>query len=101
MAPEELIELVDIEALARANQDKPKGKLYRFRIDKEYYETPKHELTGREILDFAGKTPEAYILSEKTFGGGVRTIGADDVVELRKKGVERFMTVKREATEGR
>jgi hypothetical protein len=101
MAPEELAELVDIEACARANQDKPKGKLYRFRVDKEFYETPKHELTGREILAFASKTPEAYILSEKTFGGGVRTIGADEVVELRKKGVERFMTVKREATEGR
>jgi Multiubiquitin len=101
MAPEELVEVVDIEACARESKDKPKGKLYRFRIDKEYYETPKHELTGREILAFAGKTPEAYILSEKTFGGGVRTISADEVVDLRKKGIERFMTVKREATEGR
>jgi hypothetical protein len=95
------VDLVDIEEYARAGKDKPPAKLYRFRVDKAHFESAAPLLTGREILAFAGKTPESHLLSMKIAGGSPVQVGADQQVDLRDKGVERFMTVPREATEGR
>jgi hypothetical protein len=96
------IDLVDIEEYARAGKHKPRAaSRYRFRIDRQHFETEKPVLTGREILAFAGKTPETYLLSQKTRKGAAIQIAADETVDLRDNCVERFMTVPREATEGR
>lgn len=94
-------DLVDIEEYARAGREKPDAKRYRFRVDKAHFESAKPVLTGREILAFAGKTPESHLLSKKIAGGSPAQVGPDEEVDLRTKGVERFMTVPREATEGR
>ncbi|MHB2016756.1 MAG: multiubiquitin domain-containing protein [Candidatus Xenobia bacterium] len=99
-AEDEELELLDVEEYARAGKDKPKARRYRIRIDRTHYETPNPTPTGREILSLAGKTPEMYLLSQKVTGGPPVPVGADQEVDLREKGVERFMTVPREATEG-
>lgn len=94
------LEIVEIEELARAGKEVPEGKRYRIRIDKEKYVIDKAKMTGREILDLAGKTPEAYHLYLHSRGGQSKIVQADDVVDLRAPGVERFTTVKKVNTEG-
>jgi hypothetical protein len=98
---EEPVDLVDIEEYARANKPKPPARRYRLRVDRERYETTNPKPTGREILALAGKTAETHLLSQKTARGAPLTIEPDQPVDLRDPGVERFMTVPREATEGR
>lgn len=98
---EEEVELLDVEEYAKAGKDKPKAKRYRIRIDRAHHETTNPKPNGREILALAGKTPETHLLSQKVTGGAPIPIAADQEVDLRAKGVERFMTVPREATEGR
>jgi hypothetical protein len=95
-----VIELVDIEEYAKRKEKPPRAHLYKFRIDDVYYTTPKSELTGREILAFAGKTPETYQLRERLGHGKVVAIAPDEIVDLREHGVERFITIPKENTDG-
>lgn len=94
------LEIVEIEELARAGKEVPDGKRYRIRIDKEKHVVEKAKMTGREILHLAGKTSEEYHLYLHSRGGQSKIIQADDVVDLRAPGVERFTTVKKVNTEG-
>ena len=95
-----VIELADIEEYAKRGERPPRAHQYKFRVDDQYYTTPKAELTGREILAFAGKTPEAYQLRKRLRGGRVVAIAPDEIVDLREHGVERFMTIPKENTDG-
>lgn len=91
--------VIDVEEYGRSGKQVPHARKYRIRIDKELYEVAVDKLTGREILALAGKTPDKFILQQKIAGNVVR-IEADDIVDLRKLGVERFMTIPNEVTEG-
>ncbi len=93
-------EIIDIEEFARAGKNVPKGATYRIRIDKQNYEVSTSTLTGKEILDLAGKTPETYLLYLHLKGGQTRAIKATDSVDLTEPGIERFSTMKIENTEG-
>lgn len=95
-----VVDLVDIEEFAKRGEKPPHAHLYRFRVDDHYYSTPKAELTGREILAFAGKTPEGYHLRERLRQGKVETVEPDEVEDLREHGIERFITIPRENTDG-
>lgn len=97
---EDLPDIIDVEEHVKAGKPVPRARRYRIRIDRVQYVVDHAELTGREILRLAGKTPEEYILSQKIRGGHVRTIEADDRINVAEPGVERFMTMKREAQEG-
>jgi hypothetical protein len=92
-------EVIDLESYGKANKPVPTGKRYQIKIDKQLYQVAVSELTGREILALAAKTPEKYILQQK-IGSSVHRVGADEVVSLLKPGVERFMTIPNEVTEG-
>jgi hypothetical protein len=96
-------ELVEVEEYGRrGGTDRlPAAKLYVIRVDKEKFTVSWPSLTGRAILELAGKTPpERYKLTQKLHGGGAHTVGLDDVVDLRAPGIERFMTLRRDHTEG-
>jgi hypothetical protein len=93
-------EIIDIEEYAKAKKKPPHAKGYRIRIDKEKKDVHVPEMTGREILNLVGKTPETYLLSQKIHGGQVLHISADDKVDFRKPGVERFQTLALDPTEG-
>lgn len=94
-------EIIDLELYAKEGKTPPKGKKYRIRVDNQKYDTNKEELTGREILTLAGKVPvEKFQLNQKFKGGVVKKIGYDEKVDLTAKGVERFMTVPLDQTEG-
>lgn len=91
--------VVDVEEFVAAGKPVPKAKQYRIRLDKQQYVVGVEQMTGREILALAGKTPEKFLLRAKA-ANGVEPIGADQVVSFLAPGVERFMTIPNEVTEG-
>jgi hypothetical protein len=97
---EVLEEIIDLEEWAKADKKPKRAKRYRIRIDKEYRVVEVHSMDGRQILALVGKTPEAYLLSQKFRGGRVEPIGADQAVEFHRHQIERFQTLARDATEG-
>lgn len=91
--------IIDLEEFAAAGKTVPPGKQYRIRIDKETKVVNVDHLTGREILALVDKTPEKYLLRQRV-QGTVRPVGSDETVSLLAPGVERFMTIPNEVTEG-
>jgi hypothetical protein len=95
-----LEEIIDLEEQAKAGHEPKKAKKYRLRIDKEKYVVEVHEMTGRQILGLASKTPELYLLSQKLHGGLIEPVEADQVVIFHQHKVERFQTLARDPSEG-
>lgn len=93
-------ELVDVEQYGKRGEKPPRALRYRIRIDKQYYETEKSRLTGTEILALASKTPASHYLDQKLHGGTIKRIQPAEEVDLTEKGVERFMTLPKNETEG-
>ncbi|CAM4025357.1 multiubiquitin domain-containing protein [Paenibacillus alkaliterrae] len=96
------VEVIDVEAYAKAGQAVPTdAKYYRIKIDKEKYTVDHAVFTGREILLEAGLTPVSqYRLDMKLKGGGTKKIELEDTIDLRAPGVEKFLTLKLDQTEG-
>jgi hypothetical protein len=99
---EELIEdLVDLEELAIQGRRPPRAKHYRIRIDGQKYTVEVPGMTGRELLNLAGKVPpEAFMIVEKVRGQKPRRISLDEYVDFTKPGVEKFITQPLGQTEG-
>ena len=96
-----IIELVDIEECAKRGETPPKARKYRIRINKQKYIVEVPEMTGRQILELAGKVPaNQYKLQQKLTGGRVEAINADEMVSFTKPGVERFQWFPLTETEG-
>lgn len=93
-------EVINLEEYAKAGKPVPKEQEYKFRVDKTEVAVTQEKITGAEILTLAGKTPpQNFILQQKIKSQVVR-IGLNDVVDLTEPGVERFMTIPNEVTEG-
>lgn len=97
---EEILEELDLEEWVKAKKKPCKAKRYIIRIDKEKFTITRHSMTGREILALVQKTPDKYSLREIFRGGKIEEIKPDQVVEFFRCEVERFVTLKREVTEG-
>lgn len=94
-------EIVDLEQYARENRRPPKGNRYRIRVDREHFVVLEPSLTGREILTLAGKCPpEKFQLFQKIRGGTLEQIGLDERADFTRPGVERFVTLPLDQTEG-
>jgi hypothetical protein len=94
-------EVIDLEEFAKAGKKPPHAKKYRIRIDKTKYIVEVREMTGRQLLELAGKKPpDQYILSQKLHGGEVKVIMLDEKVDFTERCVERFMTMAKDQTEG-
>ena len=96
-------EEIDVEEEGRkgGKEPLPKARKYVIRVDKPKFTVTVPQMKGREILTLAGKTPpEQWKLTQKFHGGQAKTIGLDEDVDFRAPGVERFMTLKRDQTEG-
>lgn len=98
---EELFEEVEIEEYVRTNKPIPHARRYVIRIDKEKRAVHRPELTGRQILELVGKTPDKYKLYEHFRGKQPEPVGPDQEVHLHKHHVERFTTMAKDTTEGR
>lgn len=95
------VEEEDLEAAAKAGREPRHAKRYRFRVDREYFVVADHLITGREILTLAGKVPpERFLLTQKFAGGRAEKVDLDETIDLKKPGVERFMTLPKDQTEG-
>src|SRR5258708_4708633 len=85
----EILELIEIEAYAATLKRKPRAKIYAFRVGKTRIEVADPIITGRHILELAGKTPpEKYTLRQVEHGGVLKPIELTDKVDLRAPGVE-------------
>lgn len=97
----EVLELVELELFASTMKRKPMAHLYAFRVGKTRIEVKDPIITGRRILELAGKTPpEKYILRQVEHGGVLKVIELNDEVDLRAPGVERFRAMPRTAQDG-
>jgi hypothetical protein len=97
----EEIEIEEHTKKVNGKEKPPKAKKYIIRVDKTKFTLEVTAMTGREILALASKTPvEQYKLTQKMHGGTAKTIGLDDKVDFTEPGVERFMTLKLDQTEG-
>jgi uncharacterized protein YegP (UPF0339 family) len=94
-------EPVDVEACAQAGHGTPRARRYRIRIDRQRHVVDRPSVTGRELLEIAEKLPYTrFRIDQKLRGGEVRKIGYEESVSLCAPGVERFMTIPLDQTEG-
>lgn len=94
-------EIVDVEEYAKEGKAPPKGVRYRIRIDKQKYDVDVPAMTGRELLELAGKRPpERYRIDMKLRGGETRLVPLDESADFTTPGLERFMTLPLDQTEG-
>lgn len=94
-------EIIDLEIFANEGKTPPHGKRYQIRVDNATFVTSKEVLLGKEILELAGKFPiERFQLNQKLKGGVVKKVDYNEKVDLTKHGIERFMTVPLDQTEG-
>lgn len=77
------------------------GPDYKVKIDKDFVEIPTSHPTGRELLEFAGKKPaEQFALYLKVKGGQPKRLALDEKIDLSQPGVERFVTLPLDQTDG-
>ena len=96
-------EVIDLEQYAKDGNPVPPhkpGRKYRIRIDKTFKTVESPTLTGSQILGLVDKTAAGYRLDLKLRGGQTKKIEPSDVVDLTSPGVERFMTLPLDQTEG-
>lgn len=94
-------DIIDVEEYAKADKKPPLAKKYRIRIDAKKYEVSVPAMTGRELLALSGNNPpEKYALYEKLKGGKRRRIQLDEKASFVEPGVEKFMTLPLDQTEG-
>jgi hypothetical protein len=76
-------------------------EVFKVQIDKQIYETTDPTPTGLQLLVLAGKNPpNQFALYEKEKGAQPKRIAPNEHVDLRKPGVERFVTLPLDQTEG-
>lgn len=95
--------IIDLEMLAKAQQHAPPftpGTRYRIRIDKQQFVVSVDHMTGADILALVGKTPETHRLDMKLHGGATQKIEATQIVYLTAPGIEKFMTLPLDQTDG-
>jgi hypothetical protein len=97
-----LEEIIEIEEYAKAGRTPhPHAKGYLIRVDKQKILFDRAKVTGREILEAAGKKPpKDYILRQVIRGGGLEKIELDQIVDLARHGVEKFKTMLKTAKDG-
>ena len=78
-----------------------RNRVYKIQIDKEIIEVPDPAPTGRELLEYAGKKlAEQFAIYLKVKGGQPQRIQPEEKVDLTEPGVERFVTLPLDQTEG-
>lgn len=94
-------QLIDIAEYAKEGKAVPKEQHYKIMIDRQIYEVSDETMLGSEILLLAGKTPiERYQLNQRFNGGKVIKVPYDQRVDFTQPGLEKFMTIPLDQTEG-
>lgn len=73
---------------------------YKIRIDKTNFDLEAQSLTGTALLALVNKTPDKFKLIQRLHGGQTKPVGPNESVDFTEPGVERFMTLPLDQTEG-
>lgn len=95
--------IIDIEIFTKEGRNVPHRAHYQYLIiiDRTKFKVTKPSMNGRELLELAGKTPpERFQLNQRFRGGKVQKVGLDEEVSFTEPGIEKFMTVPLDQTEG-
>ncbi len=93
-------DFIDLEEFAKEGKTPEKGKKYKIKVDQVKFTVTEECMTGSEILTLAGKLPvERFQLNVK-IKGKVEKVNNDEVICFTKPGVEKFMTIPLDQTEG-
>ncbi|MBT1697143.1 multiubiquitin domain-containing protein [Fulvivirgaceae bacterium PWU4] len=93
-------DVINLEWAAKNEKQPPKGKKYQYKVDDAELISETETLTGKEILERAGKIPAGnFILRQKIKGNWI-TIKLNDSVDFTEPGVEKFKTLPNDQTEG-
>ncbi|MBL7789356.1 MAG: multiubiquitin domain-containing protein [Chitinophagales bacterium] len=94
-------QVVEIELYAKEGKEVPKGCHYIITVDRQKYTVKKECMTGQEILILADKTPhDRFQLNQRFKDGKVAKVGYDQKVCFTEPGIEKFMTIPLDQTEG-
>ncbi|MER9331464.1 multiubiquitin domain-containing protein [Mesorhizobium sp. M0488] len=63
---------------------------YKFKIENESYEWSNQFITGAEVRGLGPGIPDSMDLYMKVAGQPGRLVGADDPIDLRQRGIEKF-----------
>ena len=74
-------------------------RAFKFTIDDRQLEWGKPSISGRVLKALAGVPPETYDVYLEVRGGSI-LIRDGDLIDLGKPGIERFITLIRDTTEG-
>lgn len=93
--------IIDIAQYAKEGKIVPHGHHYNIVVDRQQYTVKEECMTGREILTIAGKIPpDRFQLNQRFHGGKVVKINYDQKVCFTEPGIEKFMTIPLDQTEG-
>lgn len=77
------------------------GPKIKIKIDGKIYEVDCTSMTGKELLELAGKNPYTkYGISKRMKGNELIPVGYEEEVNLSEPGLEKFITLPYEQTEG-
>jgi hypothetical protein len=94
--------VIDLENYAKERRKPPATTLgYRVKINGEPFVICKAHISGREILTVGGfLPPDNFTLRLKIHGEKPRKVSLDEIVDLTEIGVEKFVALPRDQTEG-
>ena len=81
------------------NENKP-DKAFKIQIDKQQLEIEEATPTARQLLVLAGKLPPEHFALYRKEKGQPQRLQLDERVDLREPGVEKFVTLPLDQTEG-
>lgn len=77
------------------------GPKYKVKINQKEYEFDNQMVSGREILEKAGKTPpETFLLNQIGHGGNSQVVEYNQIIDLSLPGIEKFTVIPKDATDG-
>ena len=92
-------DFVDLESCAHEDRYEPTATRFRVRIDDKRYNIEDPKPTGRQLLALVDKRPaEEFLIFLILRGGGFEEVQLDEVVDLTRRGAERFLTFESSAS---
>lgn len=93
---QETIDIVDLRAFAERGEKVPPARQYKVQIDSDVVTATTSTPTGAMLLQLVGKRPCAYELIQIVKHHKNDVVHPNEVVDLQKPGLERFITAQKE-----
>lgn len=92
--------IIDIEEFSNSNESVPKAMKYRIKVDGKPYIVEVDKITGKDILLLANKNPYTRFQLNQKKKGVIKKVDYDETIDLTEPGLEKFMTLPLDQTEG-